>query len=532
MRIRSGKRMLAALMGAASLLTTTAARPPNVLICVTDDQSFPHASAYGTRWVRTPAFDRVAREGLLFTNAFTPNAKCGPSRAILLTSRQSWQLGAAANHVAYYPEGKRTFMEALGGAGFAVGYTGKGWAPGDPGRIGDRPRELTGKEFNEQRWPERVPGLSPIDYAANFAEFLRARERDQPFCFWFGAMEPHRPYARGAALAAGRTLDEIDRVPAYWPDNDTVRSDLLDYAREIEFFDAQLARFLALLEEHGELDRTLIIVTSDNGMPFPRAKGTTYDASMHIPLAMRWPGGIARAGRQIDALVSLVDLAPTILEATAVDAKTTGMEAFAGTSLGPLMRDEHDAAAGRDALIFGQERHDLGRPGDKGYPVRGIIRDGFLYARNLATDRWPMGDPITGYLNTDGGPTKSFILEENRHGRNHWLWELNFGRRPAEELYDLARDPDCLRNLSGELEHAPRREAMAAELMAELRRQDDPRVVGAGNEFDRYPYASPLRGFYERFVRGERPPTPWIESTDFEPSDFDPERPLRPRLEP
>lgn len=524
--------MLAALSGVVALLSAAEARPPNILICVTDDQSFPHASAYGTRWVRTPAFDRIAREGLLFTNAFTPNAKCGPSRAVLLTGRQSWQLGAAANHVAHYPEGKRTFMEALGGAGFAVAYTGKGWAPGDPGRIGDRPRQLTGQEFNEHRWPERIPGLSPIDYASNFAQFLGAREREQPFCFWFGAMEPHRPYARGSALAAGRKLEEIDRVPSYWPDNATVRSDLLDYAHEIEFFDTQLARFLALLEEHGELERTLIIVTSDNGLPFPRAKGTTYDASMHVPLAIRWPEGIVRAGRKVEALVSLADLAPTIMEAAGVDAATAGMETFAGTSIGALMRDESGGALARNGLVFGQERHDLGRPGDQGYPVRGMIRGGFLYARNLAADRWPMGDPLTGYLNTDGGPTKSFILEENRQGRNHWLWDLNFGRRPAEELYDLSRDPDCLVNLAGDSDYAQRREAMAAELMAELRRQEDPRVAGAGDEFDRYPYASPLRGFYERFVGGEKMPTPWIESSDYESADFDPERPLRPRNQP
>lgn len=531
MNIRNGK-CAAALVSGAALFAAAWARPPNVLVCVSDDQSFPHASAYGTRWVRTPAFDRIAREGLLFTRAYTPNAKCAPSRACLLTGRQSWQLGAAANHNAHYPAGQRTFMEALGDGGYATGFTGKGWAPGDPGRIGEEPRRLTGREFNDRRWPARTPGLSPIDYAANFADFLRTRAPEQSFCFWFGAMEPHRPYARGSALAAGRRLDEIERVPGYWPDSDIVRSDLLDYAHEIEFFDAQLARFIALLEENGELEHTLIIVTSDNGLPFPRAKGTTYDASLHVPLAMRWPDGIGRAGRTVDALVSLVDLAPTIMEAARVDAAEAGMEAFAGMTLGPLLRDEPDASAARAMLVFGQERHDLGRPGDAGYPVRGLIRDGFLYSRNFASDRWPMGDPLTGYLNTDGSPTKTLLLEENRAGRNHWQWELNFGRRPGEELYDLSRDPDCLQNLAGDPQQAARRDAMSAELRAELRRQGDPRTTGGGEEFDRYPSASPLRGFHERFLRGERLSAPWIEPTDFEAADFDPEGPLRPSLQP
>lgn len=534
MNIRNGELLFPAAVAAvaaamAGPLRAATQPAPNILICISDDQSFPHASAYGSQWVRTPAFDRVAREGLLFLQGFTPNAKCSPSRACLLTGRQSWQLGAAANHGALYPAGYRTFVEALGAAGYATGYTGKGWAPGDPGRVGGEPRRLTGPEFNRRRWTEPRPALSPVDYAANFEEFLATRRPGQPFCFWFGAMEPHRPYARGSGRAAGRRGGEIDRVPGYWPDTEAVREDLLDYALEIEHFDTQLARLLAALEARGELDRTLVIVTSDNGMPFPRVKGTTYDVSLHLPLALRWPAGVVRPGRAVSALVSLIDLAPTILEVAGVNPAGAGMEPCEGRSLGPILRDEAAADERRDFLVFGQERHDLGRPGDAGYPVRGIIRDGFLYARNHAPDRWPMGDPITGYLNTDGGPTKSLILDQNRRGLNHWLWELNFGRRPAEELYDLSRDPDCLVNLAGEERHAARRTAMSAQLTDELRRQGDPRLEGRGDEFDRHPFFSPQRNFYERFLRGERLSAAWVERGDFEAADFDPERPLQPR---
>jgi N-sulfoglucosamine sulfohydrolase len=509
------------LLGAASL----AGRPPNVLVCVADDQSYPHASAYGTRWVATPAFDQVAREGVLFTRAYATNAKCGPSRGSLLTGRQSWQLGAAANHVAYYPAGYATFFEALAAAGYAVGYTGKGWAPGDPGQVDGRPRELTGREYNARRLAQPIPARAPFDYAANFADFLAARG-DRPFCFWFGALEPHRPYAPGSGARAGGDATAVD-LPPYWPDTPTVRNDLLDYAAEIAHFDAQLGRIIELLRAAGELDHTIIIVTADNGMPFPRAKGTTYDVSLRVPLAIRWPGGIVRPGRTEDAYVSLIDLAPTVLEAAASDAARTAMAPITGRSLGPILRGASGPAAdGRDRLVFGQERHDLGRPGDAGYPVRGLLQDNFLYAHNFAPERWPMGDPVTGYLNTDGGATKAAILADNRRGVNHWIWELNFGRHPPDELYDLASDPHCVRNLATEPAQAQRLAAMRERLFAELRVQGDPRMEGRGDVFEKEPYASPLRGYYERFERGERPPVRWVEPEDFEAPGFDPERPL------
>src|SRR5687767_10302597 len=114
-------------------------RRPNILFCITDDQSFPHASAYGTKWVKTPAFDRVAREGLLFTRAYTPNSKCAPSRAMILTGRNSWQLEEAANHLNFFPAKFRGFVEALGAYGYVTGFTGKGWGPGDAGTIDGQP---------------------------------------------------------------------------------------------------------------------------------------------------------------------------------------------------------------------------------------------------------------------------------------------------------------------------------------------------------------------------------------------------------
>ncbi len=137
-----------------------------------------------------------------------------------------------------------------------------------------------------------------------------------------------------------------------------------------------------------------------------------------------------------------------------------------------------------------------------------------------------MCDPITGYLNTDGSPTKTLILSQNRQGIDHWRWELNFGRRPREELYDLRADVDCMTNLAGARLHAERRDAMRRQLFAELEKQQDPRMAGQGAVFDGYVFAGG-RDFYTRQMKGEKPAAGWVDATDFEKPDFDAERPLR-----
>lgn len=508
-----------------------AADRPNILFCIADDQSFPHASAYGTTWVKTPAFDRVAREGLLFMRAYTPNAKCGPSRSCVLTGRNSYQLEAAANHNAYYPKGYRTFMEALGQKGYFIGCTGKPWAPGVMGEIDGHPRLLNGPAYNEIKDEPPTDEISPIDYAANFAAFLKRRPKGEPFCFWYGGHEPHRPYEFGSGARINGTKPEaIPHVYGSWPDDSRVRNDMLDYAEEIQYFDQHLGRMLDQLAAAGELDNTLVVVTSDNGMPFPRSKGTAYEISNHMPLAIRWPKGIRDPGRRVDGYVSHIDFAATFLDVAGLTAAEAGMEPVQGRSLVPLFRDAAAGAVtarGRDEMIIGQERHDVGRPDDGGYPIRGLYRDGFLLLCNFEPSRWPMGDPITGYLNTDGGPTKSLVLADNRLGINHWMWVLDFDRRPTEELYDLKQDPECLNNLVAAPAQRSRRDTMHARLFAELTAQGDPRMRGEGAVFDRYPYGQPnMRNFYTKYVvQHQKLNANWASPTDFEAPGFDPERP-------
>ncbi len=495
-----------------------AKKRPNILICIADDQSFPHTSFYGTSWVNTPAFDRVAREGVAFMNAYTPSAKCAPSRSSLLTGRNPWQLEAAANHSPFFPATYRTYAEALAAHGYRIGYTGKGWAPGDAGEIGGEKRQLLGPAYNRRRTKPPTPSISDIDYAANFREFLQESGQGEPFCFWVGGLEPHRPYSFGSGVGiGGKDVMAVDSVFGFWPDVDSVRHDVLDYAFEIAYFDAQLAAILDILEAKGELENTLVIVTADNGMPFPRVKGQAYERSNHLPLAMMWKGGIDGAGRRYDPYVSLTDLAPTLLELAGLSAESSGMAPFEGRSLVPVLKNRKDPHA-RGYMVIGRERNDVGRPDDGGYPIRGIIRDGWLYLRNYEAARWPSGNPETGYLDTDGSPTKSVILNDRRRRGTSLYWDLGFGLRKDEELYDLRRDRDCLDNLATDYGYSQQLQELAGVLQAELEGENDPRASGHGDVFDRYPYSNEkVRDFYRRFMGGERPPTGWVNDTDFEP---------------
>ena len=282
-----------------------AAERPNILFAIADDWSFGHAGAYGCDWVRTPGFDRVAEEGILFRRAYTPNAKCAPSRAIILTGRNSWQLEQAGNHMTFFPAKFGSWIELLKANGYSVGYTGKGWGPGFANDASGKPRKITGQAWQKQKAKPPARAISNNDYAGNFAEFLAAAKlgKGSPWAFWYGATEPHRGYEAGVGRRMGKKLSDIDRVPKYWPDNDVIRNDMLDYSIEVEHFDNHLGEILAMLERADQLDNTLIVATSDHGMPFPRVKGQAYEASNHIPLAIRWPGGISGNGRVVTCLL-------------------------------------------------------------------------------------------------------------------------------------------------------------------------------------------------------------------------------------
>jgi len=449
---------------------------PNVLFIIADDASC-HFGAYGCRWARTPAVDGLAREGIVFDNAYVPTSKCAPCRAAILTGRNPWQLEAAANHWPTFPPEYMAFTEVLAARGLACGGAGKVWGPGVA---------LTASG-NQRTWglslTKRGKGDDP---GSAFRVFLGQRQPDQPFFYWYGSKAPHRPYKPDAGLAAGKRPADVDRVPGCWPDTDAVRRDMLDYATEIEAFDAEVADLLAALEAAGEKENTLVVVTSDHGMPFPRFKGHTFDLAHRVPLVMRWPAGIVHPGRRVEAFVSAIDFAPTILDLESVDGVAAGMRPITGSSLADVLHDAPERP--RDRVILGRERNDVrcraGTESGLGYPARAIRRGNLFYVHNFAADRWPCGDPDVGLADTDAGPTKALI---EAAGQGDRFWQFCFGKRPADELYDLAVDPDCVRNLAAEPARAEDVRRLREELFTELTRQEDPRLLGRGNVFDEYP---------------------------------------------
>ncbi|MDA9858563.1 sulfatase [Rubripirellula sp.] len=515
--------LLAMVSNLVSVSVSEADRP-NILFAIADDWSYGHAGAYGCRWVETPSFDRIAKEGILFRNAYTPNAKCAPSRATILTGRYSWQLEEAGNHMCIFPPKFGGFVERLSADGYFAGYTGKGWGPGIANDSEGVQRAITGKAYRSKSAKPPASGISRNDYSANFADFLADVPDRQPWVFWYGTTEPHRGYEFQSGQRLGKKISDIDRVPGYWPDTETTRHDMLDYAIEVEHYDRHLGEILQAIEAAGQLDNTLVVATSDHGMPFPRVKGQAYADSNHIPLAIRWPSGIAGANRVVEDFVDFADLAPTFLQAAKVEILGPIMQPVSGKSLFDIFSVDRSGVVNpaRDHVLVGKERHDIGRPNAGGYPIRGIRIGDWLYLKNYKVDRWPAGNPETGYLNCDGSPIKTLILQERREsqsngGQSNAFWDLCFGKRPLEELYNVVEDPDCVKNLAMLPKHESIKAKFHAQMVSELKAQGDPRMNGRGDMFDAYPYSSPATDrFYERYLGGEKIRAGWVSPSDFE----------------
>jgi arylsulfatase A-like enzyme len=460
---------------AAQAAEATSVRP-NVLFIIADDASRHFGEAYGCNWVKTPNIDRLAKQGLVFDNVYTPTSKCAPSRAAILTGRNPWQLEDAANHQPYFPAKFMVFSEALAQAGIACGAAGKTWGPGEAKLASGLPRNFGLRGNGDVS--DREPGTA-------LTAFLKTRAQGQPFFYWFGSHYPHRGYKHDSGIAAGKKTTDIDRVPAYWPDNDIVRRDMLDYAIEVEAYDAQVGSLLAALEASGEAANTLIIVTSDHGMPFPRVKGHTYDDAHHIPFIVTWPGRVPQPGGRVAEFISFIDLAPTLLELFEINGSEQGMAPITGRSFTDLLRGQ--AKAERGFVIVGRERNDvlarLGAPAGLGYPTRAIRAGSLFYVQNFAPDRWPCGNPELGLKDTDPSPSKTLVAERTESDP---FWQHAYGKRPAEQLFDLQNDPDCVVNLAANPAFTSKMGALREQLTSELKRQKDPRALGQGDTFDQY----------------------------------------------
>ena len=436
-----------------------------------------------------------------------------PSRAALLTGLHPWQLEHAGTHASYFDPKYVTFPEQLARHGYIVGYTGKGWGPGNfedfPHALG-RHKNPAGSRYNAPRDPH-----GHRDYASAFADFLAARPHDQPFCFWFGSHDPHRAYEKGAGLAKGKRLDQAE-VPEFLPDTPEIRSDLLDYAWEIERFDDDLGEILKLLAKHGEAENTLVIVTSDNGCPFPRAKANCYEFGIHMPLAIRWPNGIT-GGQTDDTLVSFVDLTATLYDVTNVP-RPTGLSLVGRSITHRFDRTAtSESAEAHPAVFAGRERHSSSRYHSLGYPQRCIRTRDHLYIRNFRPERWPagtpqkydevtfegdgtimtsrLGPPHGGYHDIDSCPSLDYLIAHRDQPEIANYLELAVGLRPAEELYAIKDDPACLKNLAPLPSHRTTLNRLRRQLTETLLATGDRRLLDGGDVWETYPRVSGLRWF-------------------------------------
>jgi len=463
----------------------------NFLFAIADDQSFPHAGIYQLSTFNTPIFDSLTKVGVHFTQAFAAAPQCSPSRAAILTGKNIWQLEEAGTHGSFFPSKYEVFTEILRKSGYQTGYTGKAWDPGNWEDAGWKTNPV-GEEYNSKKLVTRINNdISEIDYVANLEVFLNEKPENTPFFFWFGANEPHRTYTFGSGSKSPN--EKID-LPAFLPRTDTIEQDFLDYAFEINYFDQQLGKMIQLLAEKGELERTYIIVTADNGMAFPNAKASMHEYGIHVPLLIAGPE-IDRPGRANHSLVSLIDLPNTILTL----ANVKNLADAVGKNLISILKSSKTKF--NTPVFSGRERHTHARPDNVGYPSRVIRTEQYLYVRNFKPDRWPAGNPapfpdpkgILGYEDIDDSPTKTQMMKK----ADQWpdLFQAGFGKKGEEELYDIKKDPACLVDLATNNKFTTVKNQLRKQLENTLRNQQDPRVMGNGDIFDSYPRFGKMRPF-------------------------------------
>jgi N-sulfoglucosamine sulfohydrolase len=456
---------------------------PNILFAMADDWGWPHAGAYGDKAITTPNFDRIAREGVLFNHAYVTSPSCTASRNSVITGKYPWELGPGANLWSTLPVEHESFIHLLADNGYITGRDiPKTWGPGDIAswtqHHGEHP---AGKQYG------------------GFAEFLsQTKAREKPFFFWLATSGPHRGYERDAGINSGIDPAKV-HLFGHFPDSDVVRRDVADYYFEVQRWDLKIGDAITVLEEHGLLDNTIIIISGDNGMPFPRGKGNLYDSGVRVPLAIRW-GSKVKLGRHVDDFISFADIAPTLLELTgvAVPKDMTGVS-FANL----LISDQSGMTdpANRSQVIFGRERHKVVQkyPNPGGYPSRGLRTHEFLYIRNYQPDWWPAGsnhktktNVIRWHGDCDPSPTKSYIIANQYKNKGHRrAYRLSFSKRPTEELYDLNKDPDQIKNQANDSKYSDILKKLRSQLQKQLDERNDPRATDPlYYGFDAHPYLS------------------------------------------
>ena len=525
--------LLTATLTSLCLLVPTAIQAterPNILVVFADDWG-RYTSAYGrlepgslNDVVQTPHFDRLAASGVLMTHAFVSSPSCTPCRSALLSGQHFYRTGRGAILLgAQWDPQIPAFPLLLETSGYHIGYTGKVWGPGSPAnapfgaqRTAVKPAPGQFNNFSEflnaATDPEAAKQQLLNEVAGNFRTFLSSRPAEKPFLYWWGPTNTHRSWIPGS----GKRFWNINpdslqgKLPRHFPDVPEVREDVADYLGEVQAFDAGLGALLRALDESGQRENTMVIVSGDHGIPgMPAGKCNLYDLGTRVSLAVAWPAQIP-GQRIIDDFVSLPDLAPTILEA----ASLTPPAVMTGKSLLPLLRSSANGQLDptRDHVVIGRERHVARARTDLlPYPQRALRTRDFLYIRNFAPERWPMGvapgfglppgpmpphdqlesNTFAAFADMDASPTRTWLIEQALNSTEYHPWfEHAFAQRPAEELYDLKSDPDQWINLAADPNFTPVREKLSQRLMQILTTTGDPRVTTQPAAFDLPPFSS------------------------------------------
>jgi N-sulfoglucosamine sulfohydrolase len=524
----SARTLFVLILFVACTRMVVAADRPNILFVFADDWG-RYASAYAkldpgtpSDIVSTPNFDRVAKEGVLFTNAFVNAPSCTPCRSSLLSGQYFWRTGMGAIlQGAVWDPNIPSYPLMLRDDGYHIGYSYKVWGPGTPANAtyGERAYAYEKRGGRMNQFSQNVSKATDKEAAkreiydevrGNFQDFLAARKADQPFCFWFGPTNCHRKWIQGSGKEIwGLNPDDLQgKLPPFFPDVPDFREDVADYLGEVQALDGAIGVLLAELERTGELDNTLIAISGDHGIPgFPRGKCNLYDTGTHVSLAVRW-GKTVPGGRVVDDFVCLPDLCPTFLEAAGL--KPT--DAMTGRSLVEVLRSGKSGRVdpSRDYAIVGRERHVATvREDNLPYPQRAIHTQDFVYIRNFKPERWPLGegpgygrpagpmpayealrdDTFAAFGDMDASPAKAWIATHKDDPGMAPFFDYAFGLRPGEELYDLKHDRYCLKNLAADPAYAAKRSELANRLNAVLVETGDPRVTGDGSTFDKPPFS-------------------------------------------
>lgn len=509
------------------------AQSPNILFLFADDWG-RYASAYAKyepenalqSLVRTPNIDRIAKRGVLFRNAFVSAPSCTPCRSALLSGQHFWRTGQASIlQGAKWDSTIPAFPLLLHDAGYHIGESFKVWGPGTPNDApygaGKFAYEKAGRRWNDfsehvtkmiqqgtsfQEAKETLLG----EVVANFDQFLEARPQGSPFCYWFGPTNVHRQWVQGSGkrLWGLNPEDFLGKLPPFLPDVPVVREDVADYFGEIAAYDAAVGALLDRLESTGLADSTMIIISGDHGPPgFPHGKCNLYGFGTSVALAISGPK--IPGDRIIDDLVSLTDLAPTILESAGLPIPQT----MTGKSLVPILRSDRSGKLDptRNAIFVGRERHvESARADWTPYPQRAIRTDDYLLILNFRPDRWPLGDPYgladaepptflqiqnntrVTHPDEDAGPTKAWLVTHRDDPQWRSFYDRAYGKRPRCELYDLTKDPHQMTNVANDPAYETIRKELEERLMQELTSTGDPRVQDDGKFYETAPMTGPL----------------------------------------